>query len=74
MDFVSYVASVAGQLPGDEEEGRSADCLCLGELDSGWEGSDGFACVEGIGWKGSVWSVYMIEWKEGTNELEHAVR
>lgn len=74
MDFVSYVASVTGQLPGDEEEGRGADCLCLGELDSGWEGSDGFACVEGIGWKGSVWVVYVIETKEGTNEQEHAVR
>jgi hypothetical protein len=31
--------------------------LCLGELDSGWEGSDGFACVEGIGWKVSIWFV-----------------
>jgi hypothetical protein len=74
VDFVSYLAPVAGQLPRDEEEGRGADCLCLGELDSGREGSDGFACVEGIGWKGSVWFVYMIKWKEGTNELEHVVR
>ena len=74
MDFVSYVASIAGHLPGDEEEGRGADCLCLGELDSGREGSDGFACVEGICWKRSIWFVCLIEWKEGTNELAHAVQ